>query len=45
MKLPTSPDGADTDGTRSYTIKLNKKVLTAGTKTYSYFDSAKAIRE
>lgn len=45
MKLPTSPDGADTDGTKSYTIKLDKKVLTAGARTYRYFDAAKAIRE
>jgi hypothetical protein len=45
MKRPTSPSGDDTDGTRSYTIKLSKKMLTAGAKTWSYFDSAKAIRE
>jgi len=46
MKLPTSPTGADVDpGKTSYTIQLAKKTLTAGGKSYTYFDSAKAIRE
>jgi arylsulfatase A-like enzyme len=45
MKLPTSPTGADTSGRTSYTIQLAKKTLTAGGKSYTYFDSAKAIRE
>jgi len=46
MKLPTSPAGADVDaGKTSYTIQLAKKQLTGGGKTYTYFDSARAIRQ
>jgi hypothetical protein len=46
MKLPTSPTGADVDaGKTSYTIKLAKKVLSFGGKTYPYFDSARAVRQ
>jgi arylsulfatase A-like enzyme len=46
MKLPTSPDGAEVDqGTTSYTIELARKLLSAGGKTYTYFDSARAVRQ
>lgn len=48
MKLPTNPDSTPGDidvGKTTYTIQLAKKVVTAGGKTWTYFDSAKAIRQ
>lgn len=46
MKLPTSPTGADVDnGKTTYTIELRTKELTLMGKTWTYFDSAKAIRQ
>jgi arylsulfatase A-like enzyme len=45
VQLATSPDGKDVDPARtSYTFQLKTKSLSAGGKTYSYFDSAKAVR-
>ncbi|HKA87109.1 MAG TPA: alkaline phosphatase family protein [Haliangiales bacterium] len=45
VRLPTDPDGKDLDpGKSSYTFELRTKVLTYGGATFTYFDSAKAIR-
>jgi arylsulfatase A-like enzyme len=43
--LPTSPD-CDEDKTRStYFIELHSKTLYLGQKSYTYFDTAKAVRQ
>jgi len=45
VQLATDPDGKDVDPARtSYTFQLRTKSLSAAGKTYSYFDSAKAVR-
>ena len=45
LHLTTDPDGKDVDPARtSYTFQLRTKSLSSGGKTYSYFDSAKAVR-
>ena len=45
LHLATDPDGKDVDPARtSYTFQLRTKSLSSGGKTYSYFDSAKAVR-
>ncbi len=48
FQLPTDPTGATTDtgltqGT--YTINLKVKTLTKGSQSWTYFDSAKAVRQ
>ena len=46
MKLPTDPSGRDVDPEKiSYTIELQVKSLSYQGRTYTYFDSAKAIRQ
>ncbi|HEX9101783.1 MAG TPA: phosphodiesterase, partial [Polyangia bacterium] len=48
FQLPTDPTGATTDSTLtvgSYSINLNIKTLTKGTASWTYFDSAKAVRQ
>jgi len=46
LKLPTDPSGRDVDPHKQeYTIELQTKALTYQGKTYSYFDSAKAVRQ
>jgi arylsulfatase A-like enzyme len=46
VKLPTDPNGRDVDPDKhQYTIELDTKVLTYRDKTYTYFDSAKAVRQ
>ncbi len=45
MKLPTSPDGTDTDGNKTYTVELHVKNLTRGSESKTYFDYARAIRQ
>jgi predicted AlkP superfamily pyrophosphatase or phosphodiesterase len=47
FELPTDPTGAtkDTSLTGSYTINLAVKDLTVDSKTYRYFDYAKAVRQ
>ena len=45
IQLATDPDGKDVDPARtSYTFQLRTKSLSSGSKKYSYFDSAKAVR-
>lgn len=45
-KLPTDPNGRDIDPDRKeYTIELHTKALSYQGKTYTYFDSAKAVRQ
>ena len=45
IQLATDPDGKDVDRARtSYTFQLRTKSLSSGSKKYSYFDSAKAVR-
>jgi arylsulfatase A-like enzyme len=45
MKKPTSPDGTDVDAAAThYSIDLKVKVLTKGGSSWTYFDSAKAVR-
>ncbi len=48
FELPTDPTGATKDTaltTGSYTISLKVKDLTVDSKTYRYFDYAKAVRQ
>ena len=48
FQLPTDPTGASTDTTLTtgtYTIDLNVKTLTRGSQSWTYFDSAKAVRQ
>ena len=48
FELPTDPTGATKDTsltTGSYTINLVVKDLTVDSKTYRYFDNAKAVRQ
>jgi arylsulfatase A-like enzyme len=46
MKLPTDPDGKAIDsGKSSYTFELATKTLSYQGKTWTYFDSAKAVRQ
>ena len=46
LKLPTDPSGRDVDPDKTqYTIELRTKALTYRGKTYTYFDSAKAVRQ
>jgi len=46
VKLPTDPSGRDVDPEKiSYTIELQVKSLSYQGRTYTYFDSAKAIRQ
>ena len=46
MKLPTDPSGGEIDPEKKeYTIELQTKALTYQGKTYTYFDSAKAVRQ
>lgn len=48
FELPTDPTGATKDSsltTGSYTINLMVKDLTVDSKTYRYFDYAKAVRQ
>ena len=45
LKLPTDPNGRDVDPSKTeYTIDLATKSLSYQGKTYTYFDSAKAVR-
>ena len=45
IQLATDPDGKDVDRARtSYNFQLRTKSLSSGSKKYSYFDSAKAVR-
>jgi hypothetical protein len=45
LALPTDPDGNDVDRTKTtYTFELRTKRLVHRGKTYTYLDSAKAIR-
>ena len=45
-KLPTDPSGREVDpDKKQYTIELQTKALTYQGKTYTYFDSAKAMRQ
>jgi arylsulfatase A-like enzyme len=45
-KLPTDPSGREVDpDKKQYTIELQTKALTYQGKTYTYFDSAKAVRQ
>jgi len=48
FKLPTDPSNNTNDTaltTGSYSIDLKIKTLTKGTKSWTYFDSAKAVRQ
>ncbi|MEO7734694.1 MAG: alkaline phosphatase family protein, partial [Kofleriaceae bacterium] len=47
MHRPSSPDStpANVGAGTTYTIKLARKVVTAGARSWTYFDSAKAIRQ
>jgi arylsulfatase A-like enzyme len=46
LKLPTDPSGRDVDPDKTqYTIELRSKALTYRGTTYTYFDSAKAVRQ
>jgi predicted AlkP superfamily pyrophosphatase or phosphodiesterase len=48
FQLPTHPDGADVDASKTGTYAIDvyvKDVKTAGGKTYRYFDHAKATRQ
>ncbi len=48
FQLPTDPTGATTDPALtvgSYSIDLKVKTLTKGTQSWTYFDSAKAVRQ
>jgi arylsulfatase A-like enzyme len=46
VKLPTDPSGRGIDPEKKeYTIELQTKALTYQGKTYTYFDSAKAVRQ
>jgi len=48
FQVPTDPTGATTDGVLTagtYTINLKIKTLTKGTQSWTYFDSAKAVRQ
>ena len=46
MKLPTDSDGGGIDpNLTTYAVELKTKVLSRGSKSYTYFDQAKAIRE
>jgi arylsulfatase A-like enzyme len=46
VKMPTDPNGHDVDPDKtSYTIELRSKLLSYRGRTYTYFDSAKAIRQ
>ena len=48
FQLPTDPTGATTDPALtvgSYSIDLNVKTLTRGAQSWTYFDSAKAVRQ
>ena len=48
FQLPTDPTGATTDPALtvgSYSIDLKIKTLTKGTQSWTYFDSAKAVRQ
>ena len=45
IRLPTDPDGKDVDARKSsYTFQLRTKALRYGGRTYTYLDSAKAVR-
>ncbi len=46
VKLPTDPGGREIDpDKKEYTIELETKSLTYQGRTYTYFDSAKAVRQ
>jgi arylsulfatase A-like enzyme len=46
VKLPTDPGGREIDpDQKEYTIELATKLLTYRGRTYTYFDSAKAVRQ
>jgi arylsulfatase A-like enzyme len=46
VKLPTDPSGREIDPQKTeYTVELETKALTYQGKTYTYFDSAKAVRQ
>jgi arylsulfatase A-like enzyme len=48
FQLPTDPTGATTDPALTagtYTINLKIKTLTRGSQSWTYFDSAKAVRQ
>jgi len=46
MKVPTDPAGGDVDDTRSsYTIEMQVKVVRHNGHRYTYFDSARAVRQ
>jgi arylsulfatase A-like enzyme len=46
VKLPTDPSGREIDpDKKEYTIELETKSLTYQGRTYTYFDSAKAVRQ
>jgi hypothetical protein len=48
FQLPTDPTGAALDTALtvgSYSIDLKIKTLTKGTSSWTYFDSAKAVRQ
>jgi predicted AlkP superfamily pyrophosphatase or phosphodiesterase len=48
FQVPTDPTGATTDSALTagtYTINLKVKTLTKGTQSWTYFDSAKAVRQ
>ena len=46
VKVPTDPSGGEIDpDKKAYTIELQTKALTYQGKTYTYFDSAKAVRQ
>ena len=46
VKLPTDPSGREVDPEKKeYTIELQTKALSYQGKTYTYFDSAKAVRQ
>jgi hypothetical protein len=48
FQVPTDPTGATTDGALTmgtYSINLKIKTLTKGAQSWTYFDSAKAVRQ
>ena len=46
MKLPTDLDGRSIDpGLTTYSVELTTKILTGESRSYTYFDQARAIRE
>lgn len=46
MALPTNPNGTDVDATKTrYKVLLKTRQLRVGGKTYTYFDSAEAVRQ